>query len=132
MVRQHLRGRKAKSLEFAGTSPPALLLPPPPPQTHTFHVQGNTGGAEWTKITTSTGFFIFKKNQFCVGKFKPLDFPGKGKKQMLEVRRRAKGRPAKDKNIQNIENTQDIHKVYSTFETFQIFDVLNIDIWRAE
>ena len=75
-------------------------------------------------------FFIFKKNQFCVGKFKPLDFPGKGKKQMLEVRRRAKGRPAKDKNIQNIENTQDIHKVYSTFETFQIFDVLNIDIWN--
>ena len=47
---------------------------------------------------------------------------------MLEVRRRAKGRPAKDKNIQNIENTQDIHKVYSTFETFQIFDVVNIDI----
>ena len=43
-------------------------------------------------------FFIFKKNQFCVGKFKPLDFPGKGKKQMLEVRGRPRGRgeaPAK-------------------------------------
>ena len=71
-------------------------------------------------------FFIFKKNQFCVGKFKPLDFPGKGKKEMLEVRGR--GEAEADKNIQNIENTQDIHKVYSTFETFQIFDVLNIDI----
>ena len=73
-------------------------------------------------------FFIFKKNQFCVGKFKPLDFPGKGKKQMLEVRGTEAEGGRRDKNIQNIENTQDIHKVYSTSETFQIFDVLNIDI----
>ena len=38
-------------------SPP----PPPPPQTHTFHVQGNTGGAEWTKITTSAEIFYFQE-----------------------------------------------------------------------
>ena len=71
-------------------------------------------------------FFIFKKNQFCVGKFKPLDFPRSGKKEMPGVRGRREAEA--DKNIQNIENTQDIHKVYSTSETFQIFDVLNIDV----
>ena len=58
LAHQHTR-EKSKIARVRWKFPPSPILLPP--QTHTFHVQGNTGGAEWTKITTSTGIFYFQE-----------------------------------------------------------------------
>ena len=72
---QHLRERKAKLPEFAGSS-----LPPPPPSDSYISCTGEYGGAEWTKITTWPRFSLFsRKISFALGSLNPWIFPEREK-----------------------------------------------------